>query len=321
MSGTASNGKTARQGAQNGAKSPFKAAFRRLIGLFGSRNGDSQLREAFEEIIEELEESTSDEEASLPIGDDERVMLANILNLRHLTAYDVMVPRADIVSVELGTGADELIETMSSAGHSRLPVYRETLDEVVGMVHIKDVIDHSRSNKPFDLADLIRRVQVVAPAMRVLDLLLQMRLERVHMALVVDEYGGIDGLVTIEDLVEEIVGEIEDEHDVLEGPKLRMRPDGTMLADARATIEEFEKQVGAVLTEDEQEEDIDTLGGLIFNTVGRIPGRGELIEHKPSGIVFEILEADPRRIKRLRLRNLPGRPGSESGVAAEGEDG
>jgi CBS domain containing-hemolysin-like protein len=157
--------------------------------------------------------------------------------------------------------------------------------------------------------------------MRVLDLLLQMRLERVHMALVVDEYGGIDGLVTIEDLVEEIVGEIEDEHDVLEGPKLRMRPDGTMLADARATIEEFEKQVGAVLTEDEKEEDIDTLGGLIFNTVGRIPGRGELIEHKPSGIVFEILEADPRRIKRLRLRNLPGRPGRENGVAAEGEDG
>lgn len=321
MSGTASNGKTARQGAQNDADSPFTAAFRRLIGLFGSRNGDSQLREAFEEIIEELEESSSDEEASLPIGDDERVMLSNILNLRHLTAYDVMVPRADIVSVELGTGVDELIETMSSAGHSRLPVYRETLDEVVGMVHIKDVIDHSRSDKPFDLADLIRRVQVVAPAMRVLDLLLQMRLERVHMALVVDEYGGIDGLVTIEDLVEEIVGEIEDEHDVLEGPKLRMRPDGTMLADARATIEEFEEQVGAVLTEDEQEEDIDTLGGLIFNIVGRIPGRGELIEHKPSGIVFEILEADPRRIKRMRLRNLPGRAGSEGGVGAEGDDG
>ena len=132
-----------------------------------------------------------------------------------------------------------------------------------------------------------------------------MRQSRVHMALVVDEYGGIDGLVTIEDLVEEIVGEIEDEHDVLQGRELRRGSDGTVVADARATIEEFEKLVGPVLSDEEREEDVDTLGGLIFTIAGRVPGRGELIEHEPSGIVFEVLEADPRRIKRVRLRNLP----------------
>jgi CBS domain containing-hemolysin-like protein len=274
------------------------------MGLFGQRNGESQLRETIEEIIEEIEESKSEAE-SVPIGDDERVMLANILNLRHLTAYDVMVPRADIIAVEMASGADEIVKVMGSAGHSRLPVYRGTLDEVVGMVHIKDVVNHLRESKPFDPADILRRVLVVAPSMRVLDLLLEMRSSRVHMALVVDEYGGIDGLVTIEDLVEEIVGEIEDEHDVMQGPELRRRGDGTIVADARALIAEFENMVGPVLSATEREEDIDTLGGLIFTIAGRVPGRGELIEHAPSGITFEILEADPRRIKRLRLRNLP----------------
>jgi CBS domain containing-hemolysin-like protein len=135
-----------------------------------------------------------------------------------------------------------------------------------------------------------------------------MRLSRVHMALVVDEYGGIDGLVTIEDLVEEIVGEIEDEHDVAVGPKLIERPDGSLIADARATIEEFEEMVGPVLSDEEREEDIDTLGGLLFTLAGRVPDRGELVEHPPSGITFEILEADPRRVKRLRVRNIASRP-------------
>lgn len=305
MSGASANGKISRSGGGNTQDaSPFSNVLKWLIGLFGQRNGESQLRETIEEIIDEIEESESDNE-TVPIGDDERVMLANILNLRHLTAYDVMVPRADIVAVEMTAGTDELVETMSSAGHSRLPVYRETLDEVLGMVHIKDVVNHLRREKPFDPADILRRVLVVAPSMRVLDLLLEMRSSRVHMALVVDEYGGIDGLVTIEDLVEEIVGEIEDEHDVMQSPELRRRSDGTIVADARATIEEFESMVGPVLSQEEREEDIDTLGGLIFATAGRVPGRGELIEHEPSGITFEILEADPRRIKRLRLRSLP----------------
>src|SRR5690606_17335916 len=136
----------------------------------------------------------------------------------------------------------------------------------------------------------------------------EMRLSRVHMALVVDEFGGIDGLVTIEDLVEEIVGEIEDEHDVAVGPKLIERPDGSLIADARATIEEFEERVGPVLSDEEHEEDIDTLGGLVFTLAGRVPDRGELVEHPPSGVVFEVLEADPRRVKRLRVRNVATRP-------------
>jgi CBS domain containing-hemolysin-like protein len=216
-----------------------------------------------------------------------------------------MVPRVDIVAADVEISLEELIETMSSVGHSRLPVYRGTLDEVVGIVHIKDVIEFVQHDRPFDITNILRRVLVVAPSMRVLDLLLDMREKRVHMALVVDEYGGIDGLVTIEDLVEEIVGEIEDEHDIDEGPKLVWRSDGTLLADARTTIEEFEEMVGPVLDGEEREEDIDTLGGLIFTLAGRVPGRGELIEHTPSGISFEVIDADPRRIKRLRLRNLP----------------
>jgi CBS domain containing-hemolysin-like protein len=146
--------------------------------------------------------------------------------------------------------------------------------------------------------------------MRALDLLRQMRLSRIHMALVIDEFGGIDGLTTIEDVVEEIVGEIEDEHDVEQGPKMLARPDGSLIADARTTIEEFENRVGQVLTEEEREQDIDTLGGLVSALTGHVPTRGETISH-PSGIVFEVVEADPRRVRRLRIRNLPQRPTTE----------
>jgi CBS domain containing-hemolysin-like protein len=162
------------------------------------------------------------------------------------------------------------------------------------------------AGRPFDLRAILRRVLFVAPSMRVLDLLLEMRRTRLHMALVVDEFGGVDGLVTIEDLVEEIVGEIEDEHDVDEGPKLVPSSDGTLLADARATIEEFEQRVGAVLSAEERS-GIDTLGGLVFALAGRVPNRGELVSH-PSGLEFEVLDADPRRVKRVRVRNIPPKP-------------
>ena len=151
----------------------------------------------------------------------------------------------------------------------------------------------------------LREVLIVAPSMLALDLLLEMRRSRRHMALVVDEYGGIDGLVTIEDLVEEIVGEIEDEHDLEAAPLLSVRPDGSIVADARVPIEDFEELVGPVLTAEEEEADIDTLGGLVTNLAGRVPARGELVTHPASGIAIEVLEADPRRLRRLRLRNLP----------------
>ncbi len=273
-----------------------------LKRLFKGRNGD-QLRDTIEEIIGGIEED--EEDGGPAIGSNERMMLANILKLRHLTAYDVMVPRADIVAVEADTGLDSLIEIFNQAGHSRLPVYRESLDDPIGFVHIKDVLAYAQGNRRFRLSNIVRPLQIVAPSMLVLDLLLEMRLKRAHMALVVDEYGGIDGLITIEDLVEQIVGEIEDEHDVLEGPKLVPRPDGSLLADARMPIEDFEEEVCPLLSEEERDEDIDTLGGLVVYLAGRVPARGELIEHPHSTITFEVVQADPRRVKRLRVRNLP----------------
>jgi CBS domain containing-hemolysin-like protein len=280
--------------------SPLQGLKNWLRSLRRGRNGDTSLRHAIEELIEESE-GESEEDL---ISRDESSLLLNILKLRDLTAYDVMVPRADIAALPFDVTLDQLVRIFVEEGHSRYPVYRETLDDVVGMIHLKDVLACMAGDRPFDMAALLRKVLFVAPSMRVLDLLLQMRMSRTHMALVVDEFGGIDGLVTIEDVVEEIVGEIEDEHDVTEGPKLIMRPDGTLIADARTTIEEFENLVGPVLTPEEREQDIDTLAGLVFSLTGRVPSRGELVTH-PSGIAFEVLEADPRRIRRLRVRNLP----------------
>ncbi len=266
------------------------------------RRGDNTLRDAIEELIEEQD----DAESSLDAG--ERVLLANILKLRDRTAVDAMVPRADIVAVDLDTSHQDLIARMVQEGHSRMPVYRETLDDVVGIVHIKDVMARIAAGTPINLAAIVRDVQIVAPSMPVLDLLLQMRQTRQHMALVVDEFGGIDGLVTIEDLVEEIVGEIEDEHDDDLEPSMIERPDGTLIADARVPIETFEERVGPLLNDDSRE-DIDTLGGLVVFMAGRVPSRGELLTHA-SGLEFEVIDADPRRVKRLRVRRLP--PATES---------
>ncbi len=289
-----------------GGSSPLQGLRNWLRSLRRGRNGDT-LRETIEELIEETE--TEDD---APITEDESALLRNILQLRNLTAYDVMVPRADIAAVPVDVELAELVRIVSTKGHSRLPVYRETLDDVVGMVHIKDVLTCLIGDRPFDLKSILREVLFIAPSMRVLDLLLQMRLARIHMALVIDEFGGIDGLMTIEDVVEEIVGEIEDEHDVEQGPKMLARPDGSLIADARTTIEEFERRVGPVLSEEERERDIDTLGGLVSALTGHVPTRGESVTH-PSGIVFEVIEADPRRIRRLRVRNLPQRSASEDG--------
>ena len=299
--GSAGTAATATSPATAGGGRSFVQRLRTLLGL---RGGDSALRESIETILEETEWQEGEDDT--PISDHEKVMLLNILKLRHMTAYDVMVPRADIVAVDAGTGTEDLLKVMAEKGHSRLPVYRSNLDDIVGIVHIKDVLAQMGGKKRFRLSSITRDALIVAPSMRVLDLLLEMRLTRVHMALVVDEYGGIDGLVTIEDLVEEIVGEIEDEHDVTVTPRILIRPDGSLIVDARMDIEDFEKRVGPVLTEEEREEDIDTLGGLVASLAGHVPARGELVEH-PSGTVFEIVEADPRRIKRLKVRNLPER--------------
>ncbi len=275
-----------------------RSIWRDLWRRFGrSRNGDDTLRDALEELIEARDETDT------PISQTERILIGNVLRLRDVTVEDVAVPRADIVAVEADTPIPEVIALMGSTHHSRLPVYRKDLDDVIGMVHIKDVLPLAGQADPPPLASITHEVLFVSPSMRVLDLLLQMRLRRIHLALMVDEYGGIDGLVTIENLVEEIVGEIQDEHEIAESPKMTIRPDGTLVADARVLLEDFEELVGPVLTEEERE-DIDTLGGLVFTLVGRVPTRGELVSHS-SGLEFEVLEGDPRRLKRLRVRNLP----------------
>jgi CBS domain containing-hemolysin-like protein len=211
-----------------------------------------------------------------------------------------MVPRVDIVGISADTPLDEVVRLIQAEAHSRYPIYRDSLDDVIGMVHIKDVLAYWGRSKKFNLRDILRRVVFVAPTLPVLDMLLDMRRSRTHMALVVDEFGGTDGLLTIEDLVEEIVGEIEDEHDVAQAPTLARRMDGTIDVNGRTPVELLEKEIGDVLSEDERRE-IDTVGGLIFSLLGRIPERGEVVRH-PSGVEFEVLDVDPRRIRRLRVR-------------------
>jgi magnesium and cobalt transporter len=271
----------------------FAAAKRglRAIGLLP--NGHT-VRDTLEELIE-------DEGANeVEIDSHERTLIRNVLGLRDIAARDVMVPRADIVAVDADTPISELVSQMVEAAHSRLPVYRETLDDAIGMVHIKDVLARLDSTQPGTIPDLVREALFVSPTIRALDLLQEMRLNRRHLALVVDEFGGIDGLITVEDLVEEIVGEIIDEHDVEEGPKIIAEGDGAAVADARATVQELEALFGTVLTEAEREE-ADTVAGLIFSITGRIAKRGEIVRHE-SGLEFEVIDADPRRLKSVRVR-------------------
>ncbi len=279
---------------------PRRSGLTQLLRALTGRNGDSHLRDALEDLIEKHDDREK------PIDQGERALIANILKFGEMTAYDVMVPRADIHSVDIETPLKDLLKEMVHQPHSRYPVYRGELDDILGMVHIKDVMAIGIDKLDgFDLQAVLRPILIVAPSMRVLDLLLQMRLQRRHMAVVVDEYGGIDGLITIEDLVEEIVGEIADEHDIESGPVIEAAGDGTYIADARLPIEDLEKDFGPILEDSERDEDIDTVGGLVFTMLGRVPTRGELITHEPSGISIEILDADPRRIKRVRVHNLP----------------
>lgn len=262
---------------------------------------DTNLRESLEDVLED--DAGTDES----VTGEELHMLRNLLGFRDVRIEDVMVPRADIEAVEEGTELNDLSALFMACGHSRLPVYRGTLDNPVGMVHIKDLVAMLAGQMPkVPLKALRRDVLFAPPSMPALDLLLRMQATRTHMALVVDEYGGTDGLVTIEDLVEEIVGEIEDEYDDDDGPKLIQRPAGMMEAQARLPVSELEAALG--LTLQHGEEDADTLGGLVFTLAGRVPQRGEVIVHD-SGIEFEIRDADPRRIKLLRIR--PTRQGHD----------
>ena len=269
---------------------------------------NSAMRESLEEVIEESERETQE------LTSQERMMLANLLTFGEIAVSDVMVPRADIVAVEEQTPFAEVVALFREAQHSRLPIYRETLDDPLGMLHIKDVFalietgsDGCLTWPPTPITKLKRDVLFVPAAMPALDLLLKMQATRIHLALVVDEYGGTDGLVSIEDLVEEIVGDIDDEHDVEEEPEIVAHPDGKYTADARVELEDFKERTGIDLTTTDTEEDVDTLGGVVAAALGRVPVRGEIVSN--GGVEFEVLEADPRRAKRLRIRALhPAQP-------------
>ena len=263
--------------------------------IFGE-DSEPSLRDQIEEAIEEAEDSR-------PIAGDlsppERQMLRNLLHFGDQTAGEIAVTRGDIIAVPSDIGFDDLIHAFADAGHSRLPVYGESLDDVVGMVHIKDVfmanVDASRDRS---LAALMREPLFVPESMGVLELLARMRSQRIHLAIVVDEFGGTEGLVTIEDVVEEIVGEIEDEHDEDEAGMLTMLDDGLWEADARLELEELAQAVDPRLSSDEDE--VDTVGGLMFLLAGHIPAKGECVTH-PSGWKLETIDSDPRKIIRVRL--------------------
>ena len=308
MPDPSSDSRTTRQSTSNGSKKTNGSPITdKIKALFGRKPSDQSLRDTLEVY---LEETASDTEAHSEVDQDERAMLVNILRLKELTAEDVMVPRADMLAVQHDTTLQDIVSLTNKDQHSRFPVYTDNLDDVSGMIHVKDILTTFNDPESFSIRAIQREILFVAPSMPVNDLLLKMRLTRIHMALVVDEYGGIDGLVTIEDLVEQIVGEIEDEHDIDNDPDLTELSKGEWVTDARMKIEDFEAMTCVILTDEEREEDIDTLGGLVFALAGRVPSRGEVVRHE-SGIDFKVLEADPRRIKRLRLTNLPVAPVSD----------
>ena len=263
--------------------------------IFGS-DGEMSLRDEIEDAIDEAEDSQ-------PVAGDltpvERQMLRNLLHFGDETAGDICVTRGDIISVPATISFDELVKAFAEAEHSRLPVYGASLDEIMGMVHIKDVFAASVDETRERSIEALMRIPLFVPeSMGVLDLLARMRAERVHLAIVVDEFGGTEGLVTIEDVVEEIVGEIEDEHDTEAAGMLTRLDEGVWEADARIELEELAEAVDARLRWDE--DDVDTLGGLVLLLAGRIPACGESVAH-PSGWRLEAIDSDPRRILRVRL--------------------
>jgi CBS domain containing-hemolysin-like protein len=300
-----------------------------------SRPRDKGLREDLQSVIETHEAQNPGEE----LGSETKSMMRNLIAFSDLRVDDVMVPRADILAIEDTASMRELLVKFNEANHSRLPVYHETLDDVVGMIHVKDFMRwmtvkgakvkaktrlSSISVSATDLSltvkqtGLYREVLFVPPSMPATDLLLKMRADHMHLAIVVDEYGGSDGLVSIEDLVEEIVGDISDEHDTDDEKLIKRQNDNTYVTDARVLISEVDKLLGVDLLSDEEEDEADTLGGLIIEVAGRVPARGEVIKH-PSGLEFEILQSDPRRIKRIRIHVKKAEPSTDEAANDSGD--
>lgn len=267
--------------------------FSKMFGLFGSKKN---------EMTDVVETEVSG--SKTPSSSEMRLRVAEF---ETATVSDVMIPRVEIKAVEVETSVDELLKIFTEESHSRLPVYREALDDPIGLVHIKDFVAELSNGNGIDdmstekvLNKIKREILFVPASMRLTDLLVKMQASRIHLALVVDEYGGTDGLVSLEDLVEQIVGDIEDEHDE-EDAHFELRSPGVWEADARAEIEDFEEESELSLSLADYEDEIDTLGGLVFALAGRVPQRGEIVQH-PANVAFEVMEADPRRIKKLRVR-------------------
>lgn len=266
------------------------------------KNDPEELRDKIEDLIEESEEAAEDSDSEEKLERGELSLVSNVLHLRDLTVEDIMIPRAEIVSVSSSAPLNELIDVFNKSGYSQIPVYSDTLDNVIGVVRIRDFLPYVLNTKSFSINDVLRDVFFIVPNMQLLELLIEMRTSQKHMALVVDEFGGVDGLVTLEDVVSKIVGEI-DRHEIL--PKFMHRYDGSFLVDAKYSVKDCSEKLDidllAPLTEDGDAPDIDTIGGLVAYLAGKLPIKGEVIHH-PSNIDFEVAEADPRRIKQVIIR-------------------
>lgn len=273
--------------------------FKSLIKNMFAPKQTETVRETIEDLIEEANSNGEDQ-----FSEHEQLLLNNILSLKDKKCGHAMIPRANIAAFQKDGTVGDLAELMITRGHSRIPIYDESLDDVIGVIHVIDLIKSLLAGeKDTKVKDIpIRDVKFVSPSMRVLDLLSEMQINKIHMALVVDEYGGIDGLVTIEDLLEEIVGDIEDEYDFEDDPVISVQDNGMIVADARAELEELNDVADFNVCGDIdcEELEIDTLGGLVFHLAQRIPNRGEIIEG-PQGIKFRILDVDPRRIKKVMI--------------------
>ena len=264
--------------------------------FFGKKPSNNSLKQSIETV---LDNDLKDAEG---ISKHERLMLLNILKIDGIRSSDIMIPRADIGAVEINDSFQKVLEVFIKEAHSRVPIYEKNLDNVIGMVHIKDLVNYQNQKKIFNnfLLELKRDILQIPPSMPVLDLLLKMQMTRLHMGVVIDEYGCTDGLITIEDVIEEITGEIEDEHDEKNLPMLIKSSTNTFEASARVEIDELQKVTNIQFIETSDNEDIDTLGGLIFSIAGRVPQRGEIIKHN-SGATFEIKDADPMKIKSVKV--------------------
>ncbi|MEO9651441.1 MAG: hemolysin family protein [Roseobacter sp.] len=263
----------------------------------------------FSRVIEALSPSDDDATNPPPEAHDERKQTHGMINLRRMRVEDVSIPKADITAIPNTALLEEAVAVFKESGLTRLPVYDGTLDTPVGFLHLKDLaLTHgfNGGGTDFDILTMLRPLLFVPPSMTIGVLLTKMQAERRHMALVIDEYGGVDGLVTIEDLIEQVIGEIEDEHDVDEGVYFTQEKPGCYIALSKTPLDDFEAEIGQSLTNHEEvdEEEIDTLGGLVFMLSGHVPARGEVVLH-PDGPEFEVIDADPRRIKRLRVRLAP----------------